>query len=90
MRVRAITTVLLAAALGAGVAGCSSQPSYDQIAANCAKALVARPDGDRSKPAACNGLKEKDYGTLLLDATLNKSGLVNPDGSVNVSKLLGN
>lgn len=89
MRVRAITTVLLAAALGAGVAGCSSQPSYDQIAANCAKDLAKRAEGDKTKPAACNGLKSGDYDKLLLDATLNKSGLVDKDGNVDVNKLLG-
>lgn len=84
-----IAGVALTAAAVLGAAGCSSQPSYNQIAANCAKALAKRPDGDKAKPAACNGLKEKDYDTLVLDAVINKSGLVDKNGNVDVGKLLG-
>lgn len=85
---RRTTTAVLAALLLAGsVAGCSDNKSYEEITADCAKALKARPEGDKAKPDACEGVKKDDYDALVLSSVLEGSGLVK-DGEVDTDKLL--
>lgn len=84
------TTILLAACLllvGAAV-GCSQEKSYDAIVRDCAQALKDRAADDKSKPAACKGVKEKDYDTLVMGQVLDDGGWVDDDGNVNPDKLL--
>lgn len=85
---RRATTVLLAALLAVGgVAGCSSEKSYEEITADCAAALKDQAEGDTGKPEACEGVKKDDYQTLLMSHVLEEEGLVK-DGQVNRDKLL--
>lgn len=84
------TAVLLACALlltGAAV-GCSSEKSPDEIAKECVTAIKARPDGDKAKPKACEGLSDDDYQALLMLHVLEDGGWVDKDGNVDVDKLL--
>jgi uncharacterized lipoprotein len=85
---RRTTTALLAVLLAVGgVAGCSSEKSYEEITADCAAALKDQADGDNSKPEACEGVKQDDYDVLRLSQGLEDSGLVK-DGKVDKEKLL--
>ncbi|MFE6412580.1 hypothetical protein ACFVOR_37235 [Streptomyces sp. NPDC057837] len=85
---RRTTTALLATLLlTAGAVGCSDDKSYGEITADCAAALKDQPEGDNSKPAACDGVKEDDYQVLRLSQGLEDSGVVK-DGEVDMDKLL--
>jgi hypothetical protein len=79
---------LAAALLIGGLVGCSSQPTQDEIATACVKALKARGDGDTGKPKDCEGLTEDNYTTLVMSQVLHDTGAVDDDGNVDVSKLL--
>ncbi|MFF7947004.1 hypothetical protein [Streptomyces griseorubiginosus] len=80
------TAVLLVCLLA--LAGCSSGKSYDDTVKDCVSALKARPAGDKSKPKACDGVKEDDYTTLVMGLTLDDMGVVDEDGNVDMDKLL--
>ncbi|MEU5976367.1 hypothetical protein [Streptomyces sp. NPDC047315] len=82
-------TRLVPAAIAAALAltACSSE-SYEDITANCAKALESRAEGDKEKPSACKDVKEDDYDTLVISSVLEKDGWVDKDGEVNTDKLL--
>ncbi len=75
MRTRTTTaTVLLLAAL----TGCSSseQPkTQEEIAALCAPALKARPEGDTSKPKECEGLTADNYDLLVISTIADGLGI---------------
>lgn len=88
MRTR-IAAPFIAAALLIPLAGCSSQPTQEEIAKSCVKALSARADGDKAKPKDCNGLSDDDYNTLLMSNVLTGGGFVDKNGNVNPDKLLG-
>lgn len=64
MRIRTTTVLLAATAL---LAGCSSEPSYDESADQCIAAVKALPKGARlePRPKACEPLKEKDYNVIF-------------------------
>lgn len=69
------------------LAGCSSE-SYNTKTDHCAAAIKDRPAGDKSKPKACDGIKQDDYDTLNVAAGLTKNGIVDSDGNVDLDKLL--
>lgn len=86
---RRTTTVLLAACLllAGATAGCSK--SYDEIAEDCVAALKERKAGDKSKPEACEGLKDDDYQALLMSHVLrDELGWVDEEGNVDKGKML--
>lgn len=64
MRTRTIAVLLAATAL---LAGCSSQPSYEQAADQCIAAVKALPKGARvePRPKECERLKEQDYNLIF-------------------------
>ncbi|MFF9787156.1 hypothetical protein [Streptomyces nigrescens] len=86
MRIR---TVITAAALLAGlvgVTGCAQ--SYEELTEDCLTALKARPDGDKSKPAECEGVKRKDYVTLVMSVAIDDLGWTGEDGKFDENKML--
>lgn len=48
--------------------------SQDQIANRCAPALHARPDGDETRPAACDGLTDDNYSLLNVSDAFDRAG----------------
>jgi hypothetical protein len=86
MRIR---TAITAAALLAGltsVTGCGQ--SYEELTQDCLKALKARPEGDKSKPAECEGVKRKDYLTLVMSVAIDDLGWTDEDGKFDKNKML--
>lgn len=82
-----VTALLAAALLLAGTAvGCSK--SYDETVKDCVSALKERADGDKSKPDACDGVKDDDYSALVVSQALEGSGWVDENGDVDMEKLL--
>lgn len=75
MRTRTTAVLLLAAALAAG---CSSQPTYDQIADQCIAAVNALPKGAQSKPRPkeCERLTDQDYNVISAHKVLRDAGLI--------------
>lgn len=82
-RVRAITLTLAATTL---LAGCSSEPSYDESVQQCAKALEARHLDDKTKPAACKPLKEDDYTLLVMSKAMDGLGWTDENGRFDKDK----
>ncbi|TDU73493.1 hypothetical protein [Streptomyces sp. KS 21] len=83
MRTRTAAALLLATAL---LAGCSSQPSYDESVEQCVKALKARPEGDKSKPKPCEPLKEDDYNLVVMNKVMGDLGWTDKDGRFDKDK----
>lgn len=88
MHARLAVAALAAALLVGGLVGCSSQPTQDEIATACVKALKARADGDTDKPKDCEGLTEDNYTTLVMSQVITDEGWVDEDGNVDYDKLL--
>ncbi|MEU2448506.1 MULTISPECIES: hypothetical protein [unclassified Streptomyces] len=74
---------LLAAALL--LTGCAS---YDDHVQDCAKAVKARPAGDKTKPEACEPLKEDDYTLIVMSNVVDELGWTDEDGSVDPNKMI--
>jgi hypothetical protein len=89
-RIIAIISATAVAVAGAitGLVVWLSQPSYDDIARACVKALKVRPEGDKAKPKACNGLKEDDYQTLLMAQVIDDLGWTDDEGNFDKNKML--
>ena len=85
---RTITALLATLLLTAGAAGCSDDKSYEEITADCAAALKDQPEGDNSKPTACDGVKEDDYQVLRLSQGLKDAGAVDESGNPDLGGLL--
>lgn len=85
---RATATTALAAALLLAGAGCSDEPSYEEIAEQCVTALKDRAPGVKDKPSECDGLTEDDYSALILDGTLEDLGWTDEDGNFDEQKML--
>ncbi|WP_406342288.1 hypothetical protein [Streptomyces sp. NBC_00648] len=84
-RPRTALTLLRAATLAA----CGSdKPSLDQIAHNCAKAVEARTEGDKTRPAACNGLSDDDYTALLASKAMDDLGWLDDNGDFDPNRML--
>lgn len=86
MRIRTIVT---AAALLAGLAtvtGCSQ--SYEELTEDCLTALKARAEGDKAKPAECEGVKREDYTTLVMSVAMDDLGWTGEDGKFDKNKML--
>lgn len=66
MHTRTTTAAILLAAT-ALLAGCSSEPSYDESADQCIAAVKALPKGARlePRPKECEPLTEKDYNLIF-------------------------
>ncbi|MEU8998847.1 hypothetical protein AB0C95_29160 [Streptomyces caniferus] len=86
MRIR--TTVTAAAVLVglAGVTGCGQ--SYEELTEGCLTALKARADGDKSKPAECEGVERKDYTALVTSVAIDDLGWTDEDGKFDKNKML--
>ena len=67
---RRTITILSALAVVLAVAGgilWYRAEAYDDLMADCGRALAARSDtGEAGKPAACDGVKARDYRGLVL------------------------
>ncbi|MFD5899103.1 hypothetical protein [Streptomyces sp. NPDC060366] len=73
---RTIIALSVAAALIVGATtGYFWYFSQDQISVRCMHALKERAEGDRSRPAACDGLTDENYSLLILDLSIERSGL---------------
>ncbi len=82
------TTALLACLLLAGTAaGCSSQRSQDEIAADCEKALSSKAT-KTNRPNACKGLTQDNYDALLMHWVLQQQGVLDENGDVDMGELL--
>ncbi|MEV8595218.1 hypothetical protein [Streptomyces sp. NPDC052012] len=77
--------VVVAVALGGWLL---FRPTYDDVVEDCIAAIEERPKGDRSKPEACDGVKEDDYSLIDFHEHLDDQGVWNEDGSVNLENLL--
>ncbi|MFC0844457.1 hypothetical protein ACFH04_12190 [Streptomyces noboritoensis] len=79
----------LAVLCAAALAACGSdKPSDDEIAHNCAKAVKERAEGDKSKPAACNGLGDDDYTALLVSKSMDDLGWLDDNGDFDPNRML--
>lgn len=86
MRIRtAITTAALLAGL-AGITSCGQ--SYEEKTEDCLTALKARAKGDKSKPTDCEGIKHKDYVTLVMSVAIDNLGWTDEDGKFDKNKML--
>ncbi|MGP2437954.1 hypothetical protein [Streptomyces sp. JW3] len=77
--------------LAGGVTGTAiwlSQPSYDDIAADCAAALTERAEGNKAKPSACHGVNEDDYQALVMSAVIDDLGWIDEEGNVDKNEIL--
>jgi len=77
----AVTGTVIAAAAVLGLIGCSNEPSQEEIADRCIKAvdeLEVPPHADDPRPAACEGLDEEDYHLVILRRGLQDKDLM-PD-----------
>lgn len=84
MRIRAAAVgVVLLAGLAAGCA-----QSYEEITKDCLAALKARADGDKSKPAECEGVKKSDYFDLVMSVAIDDLGWTGEDGKFDKGKML--
>lgn len=86
MRIRTIVTAAVLLAGLAGVTGCGQ--SYEEKAEDCLTALKARADGDKSKPAECEGIKRKDYLSLVMSVAIADLGWTDEDGKFDKNKML--
>ncbi|MFE1774311.1 hypothetical protein [Streptomyces sp. NPDC059008] len=86
MRIRTIVT---AAALLAGLAGLSGcAQSYEEQTEDCLTALKARAEGDKTEPTECEGIKRKDYLTLVMSVAIDDLGWTDEDGKFDKSRML--
>lgn len=86
MRRLAVTVIAL---LTLGAAGCSSEPSYQEVVKQCAAALQEQQeDGKTGKPAECEGVKEDDYTALSVSAAIDGLGWTNSNGDFDEDKML--
>ncbi|MFE2326104.1 hypothetical protein ACFXD5_19615 [Streptomyces sp. NPDC059385] len=86
MNRNAAITALAGAALL--LAGCSSQPTYDESVQQCVKALKARHLDDKTKPKVCEPLKEDDYTLLVANQAMGDLGWTDKDGNFDRNKML--
>ncbi|GGX99251.1 hypothetical protein [Streptomyces fructofermentans] len=84
-----IAGIVLAAGLAVSIYFIA-QPTYDEIATNCASALEDRPKGDKQKPPECDGLKKDDYDALLMSQVLDDLGWTDDEGRFDKNKMLEN
>ncbi|MCY0944278.1 hypothetical protein [Streptomyces antarcticus] len=54
---------------------------------SCRKVLVERPEGETGKPAACKDVKEGDYGTIVMSATVERLGWSDENGRFDEQKM---
>ncbi|MFD5697461.1 hypothetical protein [Streptomyces lasiicapitis] len=70
------TTILIstgALTVAGGITGLIlwlNQPSYDDRVQDCAAALKERAEGDKTKPDACEEVKDDDYMALVLSTAI--------------------
>ncbi|MFJ1869950.1 hypothetical protein [Streptomyces chartreusis] len=84
-----IITAALVLVAGLAVTGwLIVRPTYDETVNTCIAALKDRTEGDKAKPDACDGVKEDDYTLIEMHQILDKQGVWNDDGSVNMEQLL--
>ncbi|WP_336052177.1 hypothetical protein [Streptomyces sp. CA2R101] len=86
MRIRTIITAAALLVGLAGVTGCGQ--SYEEQTEACLKGLKARTDGDKAKPAECDGLKRKDYVALVTSVAIDDLGWTDEDGRFDKNKML--
>lgn len=84
MRIRTAAILLAAAGLLAGCGG----PSYDESVQQCTKALKARYLDDKTKPKACEPLKEDDYKLVVMSSVIDGLGWTDEDGRFDENKML--
>ncbi|WP_405531554.1 hypothetical protein OG592_27170 [Streptomyces avidinii] len=59
--------------------GCSNEPSYDQAAERCIKAVNALPKGAQlhdARPKPCERMTDEDYNLIHAHKTLTDAGLM--------------
>ena len=83
-----IGAATIAAASIGGIAFWLAQPSYDDIVKDCMRAVEERADGDKSKPAACDELKEKDYDAVILNHVIDDLGWTDDEGNFDKNKMI--
>jgi len=60
--------------------------SYDDTIAACAQAL--KDNGGNGKPAACDDVKDDDYGVIVMSVTAEREGWVDENGDVDMGEML--
>lgn len=88
MRHRVYAAAGLLAAACLALTACGGGPSYQQKTDRCAKAIAAKAADDKTKPKACDGISDDDYTTLNVGHVIDKSGVVDDNGNVDLDKLL--
>ncbi|MEW1753467.1 hypothetical protein [Streptomyces angustmyceticus] len=86
MRIRTAVTAAAVLVGLAGFTGCGQ--SYKELTEGCLTALKARADGDKSKPAECEGVKRKDYTALVTSVAIDDLGWTDEDGKFDKNKML--
>jgi hypothetical protein len=77
------TTTMLVTVTMLLTAGCGSEPSQDEIADRCIKAVNALdtpPHVDDPRPEECEGLADDDYQLVILHRGLQDEGIFGDDG----------
>ena len=84
-----IITASLVLAAGLAVTGwLIVRPTYDEIVDDCMAALKDRPEGDKAKPEACNGVKKDDYDAILFSRVIDDLGWTDDEGHFDKNKML--
>ncbi|MFJ7049029.1 hypothetical protein ACIQVC_37325 [Streptomyces sp. NPDC101112] len=77
------------AAIATGTVVWLSQPSYDDVVADCAAALKAQyKAGGKGKPDKCAEVKDDDYDALVVQASLDNLGWTDENGEFDKNKML--
>ncbi|MFZ3473124.1 hypothetical protein ACODT3_10680 [Streptomyces sp. 4.24] len=85
---RTRTSAALAAATAVLLlASCSSEPTYDESAADCIAAVNTLPKGAQAepRPEACEPLKETDYNLIFMSRIASDLGMIDESGNPNLT-----
>jgi hypothetical protein len=83
--------ISVATTVAAGVGGLAfwlSQPTYDDHVKSCMQAVKERPEGDKSKPGACDELKKDDYNAVVMNQVIGDLGWTDEDGNFDKNEMI--
>lgn len=82
---RTLATVALAAALPL-LAACGD--SYEDKTTACITAVKERTDPDGTRPAACDGISDEDYATIVFGNAIDDLGWTDDEGRFDKNKMI--
>lgn len=81
-------TIAALAVTGLALTGCAAEPSYNEKATACADAIKGGAKVTKTeRPAECADITEDDYNILIIGNAIEKSEILNDDGTINFDKL---